>query len=322
MYLLSPLSIYVRMPERREKEHRATSIRSYSSFYLISFSPMYACVEIIHPICPLIYFIVFPSVSFHRAGNTGMPTKKLNENIQAIVAGAADKIPGKWGNIRSISIKLPDSTSLPVYNKTPEELEEIARLAGSTREKAAAEEEEAKKKSKKAAVEEKKRKKELAAKSPLVRALKKQKRATDEEEEAEIPAAAVSKSAKKKKSEKQAEKTPSKSKAVATEDAKSEKKKKRKQSEDDAESSKKTKKESSKSKESKTKEEFIPSKKFTGSKKGYVFYKGRKGVGYYIDNPPKVDKMAMAALARLANTPMKGGRTPKSGRKSGRRGRR
>ena len=46
-------------------------------------------------------------------------------------------------------------------------------------------------------------------------------------------------------------------------------------------------------------------------------------MGYYQDNPPKVDKMAMAALARLANTPMKGGgRTPKSGRKSGRRGRR
>jgi len=247
-----------------------------------------------------------------------MPTQKLNENIQAIVASAADKIPGKWGNIRSISIKLPDSTSLPVYNKTPEELEEISRLAGSTREKAAYEEEEAKQKSKKAIAEEKKRKKGLAAKSPLVRALKKQKRAADEEEEAEaeIPDS-VEKSEKKKKSEKQAEKTPSKPKAAAKDEAMPESKKKKRQSEDDAESSKKTKKEASKSKE-----EFIPSKKFTGSKKGYAFYKGRKGLGYYVDRPPKVDKMAMAALARLANTPMKGGRTPKSGRKSGHRGRR
>ena len=263
-------------------------------------------------------FFFFDSL---RAGNTGMPPKKLNENIQAIVAGAADKIPGKWGNIRSISIKLPDSTSLPVYNKTPEELEDTARLAGSTREKAAAEEEEAKKKSKKAASEEKKRKKELAAKSPLVRALKKQKRAdADEEEKAESQPSAA-KSAKKKKVEK-TEKTPSKSKSKSKpedtkEDVKSEKKKRRKQSEDGADLSKKTKK------ESKSKEEFIPSKKFVGSKKGYVFHKGRKGVGYYVDNPPKVDKMAMAALARLANTPMKGSRTPKSGRKGGRgRGRR
>ena len=276
-------------------------------------------------ICGTCCFRVSPHLLFSfffnslRAGNTGMPPKKLNENIQAIVAGAADKIPGKWGNIRSISIKLPDSTSLPVYNKTPEELEDIARLAGSTREKAAAEEEEAKKKSKKAASEEKKRKKELAAKSPLVRALKKQKRAdADEEEKEEIPPS-VAKSAKKKKVEKN-EKTPSKSKSkpeITKEDVKSEKKKKRKQSEDGADLSMKTKK------ESKSKEEFIPSKKFVGSKKGYAFHKGRKGVGYYVDNPPKVDEMAMAALARLANTPMKGSRTPKSGRKGGRgRGRR
>lgn len=251
--------------------------------------------------------------SENRAGNTGMPTKYLNENVQAIVATAIDKIPSKWANVRSISIKLPDSTSLPVYNKTPEELEEIARLAGSTKKAAAEEmkEDETKEKSKKATSEEKKRKKkDLAAKSPLVRALKKQKLAKKEDEAPAAEAPAAVKSARKKK---KSEKTPAPS--VTKEEGKAdsaatEKKKKRKQSEDDAVSSKKQ------TKNAASKEDFIPSKKFVGSKKGYAFYRGKKGLGYYIDIPPKVDKVAMAALARLANTPMKGGR--RAGKKGGR----
>merc|ERR1712238_474241 len=37
------------------------------------------------------------------------------------------------------------------------------------------------------------------------------------------------------------------------------------------------------------KKEFMPSRKFKGSKNGYVFYKGPKGVGYYIDVKPVVN---------------------------------
>ena len=69
-----------------------------------------------------------------------MPVKSLNENVQAIIANAINKIPSKWANVRSVSIKLPDSTSLPVYSKTPEELEEIVRLSGSHRQTMAKEE--------------------------------------------------------------------------------------------------------------------------------------------------------------------------------------
>jgi len=68
---------------------------------------------------------------------------------------------------------------------------------------------------------------------------------------------------------------------------------------------------------------FVASKKFNGAKKGYVFKKGAKGVGYYKDTPPVVDKAVLAALARSASNGRGGRRqnTPKSSAKK-RRGRR
>ena len=33
---------------------------------------------------------------------------------------------------------------------------------------------------------------------------------------------------------------------------------------------------------------FIPSKKFAGAKVGFVFKKGKNGLGYYLDKKPKV----------------------------------
>ena len=260
-------------------------------------------------------YLRYSTLKKNRAGNTGMPVKYLNENIQAIVASAVDKIPSKWANVRSISIKLPDSTSLPVYNKTPEELEEIARLAGSTKKATANENEEEEEKKEEAAAEEKKRRK-LAAKSPLVRALKKQRISMEEEDTPADEASPSVKSVKKKrKSEQNSAKAPARdSRTEELEGAKSERKKnKKKKTDDDAESSQKATKAA-------VNQTFIASKKFVGSKEGYVFYKGKKGLGYYIDHPPKVDKMAMAALARLASTPMKGGKGGK--KKGGRRGRR
>ena len=37
------------------------------------------------------------------------------------------------------------------------------------------------------------------------------------------------------------------------------------------------------------KPDFIPSSKFTGSKKGYIFTMGEKGLGYYIDIKPVIE---------------------------------
>merc|ERR1712014_113967 len=47
------------------------------------------------------------------------------------------------------------------------------------------------------------------------------------------------------------------------------------------------------------KEDFLACKKFKGSKNGYVFRMGTQGLGYYIDEKPVVDKMAMAAILRM-----------------------
>ena len=65
-----------------------------------------------------------------KAGYTGMATHKLVDNSLAIAGQAAEKIPRGWANIRSIGIRTVNSALLPVYRKTPEQLDEIARLGG------------------------------------------------------------------------------------------------------------------------------------------------------------------------------------------------
>ena len=65
---------------------------------------------------------------------------------------------------------------------------------------------------------------------------------------------------------------------------------------------------------------FIASKKFKGSKKGYFFQNGKKGLGYYMDVKPVVDRMAMEALMRSAKKKGASGRRKSGG--GGRRGRR
>lgn len=65
-----------------------------------------------------------------RAGSTAMTPIQLTENIVQIAAGAVPKMPQKWVNVQNIAIKTPNSVALPIYNKTPEVLREIAALAG------------------------------------------------------------------------------------------------------------------------------------------------------------------------------------------------
>lgn len=104
----------------------------------------------------------------NSAGNTAMPLNQLIENVASIIEAAPLKMPRKWANVRSISIKTSDSMALPVYNKVPEEIAEIAKLAGV----------EVECDSEILAIEEARAKKDIAAKkkrkakSPLVQALK------------------------------------------------------------------------------------------------------------------------------------------------------
>jgi ribosome biogenesis protein UTP30 len=270
----------------------------------------------------------------YSAGNTAMSVEKLVENILAISENAVPKIPRQWANIQNVGIKTPDSVSLPIYNKTPESLMEIAKMAGlkSPKEQIDTPVKEAKEKkdeeSKKVDAASK-RKRDL--KSPLVHALKKQKK---EEEEAkgkesekkkekaekkskdEVTSAKVSPKAKKqnaKEVEEKAKTTPKQNeKRKPSEDLNTPKAKagKKQKTPDGAEKQKtpegKKQKTPEKAKTTPTKEssaekkEFIAAKKFSGSKKGYVYRMSKQqGLGYHIDNKPVVDRMALDAISRL-----------------------
>jgi len=257
-----------------------------------------------------------------RAGHTGMEPKKLTENIIAIAKTAVSKIPRSWANVQMIGVKTADSISLPVYNKTPETLMEIAKLAGVSvnvgisGDKYDKEENDGNDENTDSQELKEKKKKDL--RSPLLQALKKQKRVGEEKGSPKKKSKPGSgnnddidekeseeKRAPKEKSNKTPEKKTMKSSASPQHSSSSIKRKKKNDSEklDDRK----------KIDEKKQKVEFLAEKKFKGSKKGYVFRKGTQGLGYYVDIKPVVDKMKMEALQRMNQN--QGGRKNKNKRK-------
>ena len=287
-----------------------------------------------------------------------MTANNLQSNIQTICQQVPLKVPRKWANIKSISIKTTSSVSLPIYNKTLEELEEIKNMADIIGATNAVNDGKEDMKDEESRLAEKKRRQELA-KSPLARALKKQKNAEEEEEKKTVSKPKSSKKKRKesvdddevaveeetvsktKSSKKKRKESVDEDQTVDETAAKTPKssKKKRKDSVDEKDTGVKTPKEkkAKSSKKSKQQEEedpkstkktraeeeaqFIPSKKFTGSKSGYVFRKDKQGLGYYRDVLPVVDK---AYLAKLKSGKGGGGRksishTPKKRKSNSRR---
>lgn len=256
-----------------------------------------------------------------KAGNTSMPLNQIMENAVAIVKGAVGHIPRKWANVSAVHIKTATSVALPVYNKTREELEEISRLANKTERTNNTSKEQSKKRTRDndkhddvtmdetdtQEMNNKKKKKELA-KSPLAKALKKAKAETVVEKETKKEGQGTPVIEKKSK----------KSDDTISEKVKSSKKTKASDKSMDEKTS------LSSAKKTKTEEDgkdFIASKKFKGAKKGYVFRKGKDGIGYYIDIKPVVDKMALDAFARINKSGGNGKRRQSTGGKtSGRKG--
>lgn len=237
-----------------------------------------------------------------KIGNTGMRPEKLVANIAATVEAAVPKgIHRQWANVRSVSIKTPESAALPIYNKTPEQLIEIARMAGVeqvwTKDADHFKEEidgqpqqEESDNDGDEEIRESRKKRELAEakKSSLVRALKKQKKL----EEKESVGDSVKEVKKKKtKQDSAAKNTSNEPEGTTTIVKKSVVKKNAAAKSNDFEDREK--------KEKKPAAAFIAAKRFKGSKKGYVFKKDKQGLGYYLDVPPVVDKLAMAAFARM-----------------------
>lgn len=277
-----------------------------------------------------------------KAGTTAMSPENLIANILHIATQLPEKLPRKWANIRSISVKTSDSMSLPFYNKTPFELQEIAKLAGledkdvagkNGKTKDMALHEEGKETNEKA---EKKRKK----KSPLLRALKRQQEQSNKEE---IQNKKLSKRQKITEQETIGKKTvvkngqllnaedcheeESKTKILIPDtdginvstkkQGTSEKRKKERALNCSKASVEKASTHEPSSEKVKTEREtFIPGKKFKGSREGYVFKMGIKGIGYYLDVKPVVDPMLLEALGRMAKRPSSVKKKKKKNRKS------
>ena len=369
-----------------------------------------------------------------KAGMTGMSAKQIAENVAAICSQVPTKIPRKWANVRSISLKTANSMALPFYNKTPAELKEIAIMAGIQDEEYV--DNEPSRSKEEEDVEKVTEKKRRVAKSPLIRALKKQqekeastldkrkksdesklkkrKDLADEDEELASPKTKARKidgdsspnteqkpkavkqnletlkdegkpkdevlvksknlkrgaddasSAKKRaKTQSEVETSKAKSQAEVTKSGTSSRKKsivetptaspatevrKSDTSSDkkkliaetpkakspatalmksDISSNKKkvaplAKEETSKATKgtSKTNEPFIASKKYSGSKSGYVFKMGSKGVGYYVDLKPKVNPVLIETMLRSLKQKGKGGGSTGRQQKGKGRGRR
>jgi len=237
-----------------------------------------------------------------------MSANKLIDNITSITSLVPTKVPRKWSNIRSISVKTTNSVALPIYNKTYEELEVIKLLAKEEKEQMKNEDEKKKGDEDDGISSKKKRK---MANTPLAKALKKQK--AEEKEEDEKKDEVVEKKSSKKSAKKKRKESIDEEEAVVKKTPKSSKKK-RKESVDSTTAEDQPKKKEAKTPKSSSKkhkalipeeEGFISSKKFQGAKKGYVFKKSTKGLGYYKDVLPVVDK---AALARFSGRIGGGGR--------------
>lgn len=245
-----------------------------------------------------------------KAASTSMSSKTIEENIQSVIQNVIPHVPRNASNVSSISIKTDTSIALPIHNKLREELDAIAKMAKlevATRStsskkrtledsssKKVVEEEESKKTTKK-------QKKELS-KSPLLKALKKKKKQETELKEEEVKLVEESKVDKKKKKKKRTasdadQMEDKETKKVEAEDTPSKKKKKKLKTAVDGDADTPSKKKEVVKKNL----DFVASKKFTGSKKGYCFKKDKKGVGYYKDIIPAPDTMAMEAFARSSS---------------------
>ncbi|CAJ0633459.1 7926_t:CDS:2 [Entrophospora sp. SA101] len=55
-----------------------------------------------------------------KIGKSDMTSRQIVENIEISVPKIIEKIPRKWRNIQSLSIKTNSSTSLPIFNSLPE----------------------------------------------------------------------------------------------------------------------------------------------------------------------------------------------------------
>ena len=60
-----------------------------------------------------------------KAARASFETDAAVENIQAVLAAAAQHVPRKWANVQSVFVKSADSVALPVFQRLPERKQTI-----------------------------------------------------------------------------------------------------------------------------------------------------------------------------------------------------
>jgi ribosome biogenesis protein UTP30 len=55
-----------------------------------------------------------------KVGRLSMEEEQVIDNVMAVIDKAVEKIPKKWGNMRSLHLKSVDSVALPIYQAVPE----------------------------------------------------------------------------------------------------------------------------------------------------------------------------------------------------------
>ena len=241
-----------------------------------------------------------------KCGSTGhLDKKELLANVQAVVEQAVDKLPGKWGGIDEITLRVGESVGVPVYARTTAgllEIEGMGREEGKSKKRKVSEDGDEKKDApKKVGRKEKK--------SPLLKALEEKKVEGGRE-----------KSRKEKRKALQPDVKPPVKKAKAKDDVEIVKREK------EEEVKKVTKSKVKKAAAAAADEtagdvDFLAAKKFKRSLSapGFVFKKGPKGMGFYKDKKPKVDREFLDMLKNMGGGRRGGGG---SGKKKGRKGRR
>ena len=60
-----------------------------------------------------------------KVGLSSFSEAQLAENVHSVLVQMVEHVPKKWGNIRSIFLKTPESVALPVWQTVPEGLKKI-----------------------------------------------------------------------------------------------------------------------------------------------------------------------------------------------------
>ncbi|GBF94901.1 hypothetical protein Rsub_08144 [Raphidocelis subcapitata] len=55
-----------------------------------------------------------------RAARAGLGAAAAAENVLAVIAGVAARVPKKWGNVQAVYVKTGESVALPVYQTLPD----------------------------------------------------------------------------------------------------------------------------------------------------------------------------------------------------------